>query len=167
MKIALFGGSFDPVHQGHLTVAQEAYRRGRFDRFFFVPAALSPFKHPGSVSASLRLRMLEDALKEVPCLPAEIDRSEISRGAPSYSVDTIRCIRGRFPGAAVTWIGGFFDFSPQRRGNSCFSERVPHPLSGDFPDSVFIIGNPPPDCRRYAAGGSSGTFTRDGRIHQK
>lgn len=106
MKIALFGGSFDPVHQGHLTVAQEAYRRGRFDRFFFVPAALSPFKHPGSVSASLRLRMLEDALKEVPCLPAEIDRSEISRGAPSYSVDTIRCIRGRFPGAAVTWIGG-------------------------------------------------------------
>ena len=83
MKIVLFGGSFDPVHKGHLAIAEEACRCCRFDRFFFVPAALSPFKHPGSVSASLRLRMLEDALKEVPCLPAEIDRSEISRGAPS------------------------------------------------------------------------------------
>lgn len=106
MKIALFGGSFDPVHKGHLAIAEEACRCCRFDRFFFVPAALSPFKHPGTVSADFRLKMLEEALKGVPDLPVEIDRSEIDRGGLSFSIDTIRSVRNRFPEASVTWIGG-------------------------------------------------------------
>ena len=106
MKIALFGGSFDPVHKGHLAIAEEACRCCRFDRFFFVPAALSPFKHPGTVSADFRLKMLEDALKGVPDLPVEIDRSEIDRGGLSFSIDTIRSVRNRFPEASVTWIAG-------------------------------------------------------------
>lgn len=106
MKVALFGGSFDPVHKGHLAIAEEACRCCRFDRFFFVPAALSPFKHPGTVSADFRLKMLEDALKEVPDLPVEIDRSEIDRGGLSFSIDTIRSVRNRFPEASVTWIAG-------------------------------------------------------------
>lgn len=106
MKIALFGGSFDPVHKGHLAIAEEACRCCRFDRFFFVPAALSPFKHPGTVSADFRLKMLEEALKGVPDLPVEIDRSEIDRGGLSFSIDTIRSVRNRFPEASVTWIAG-------------------------------------------------------------
>ncbi len=106
MKVALFGGSFDPVHKGHLAIAEEACRCCRFDRFFFVPAALSPFKHPGTVSADFRLKMLEEALKGVPDLPVEIDRSEIDRGGLSFSIDTIRSVRNRFPEASVTWIAG-------------------------------------------------------------
>jgi nicotinate-nucleotide adenylyltransferase len=100
MKIGLFGGSFDPVHLGHLLVAQAAVEELGLARLFFVPAAQSPFK-PESKPApvAIRLQLLRLALSgRTNC---EIDEQEIRRGGVSYTVDTLRDYAKKFPGAEL------------------------------------------------------------------
>jgi len=78
-RIGLFGGSFDPVHLGHLLVAQAASEELQLQRIFFVPAAQSPFKPESSPApAAARLRLLSLALTGYPNY--EIDDQEIRRG---------------------------------------------------------------------------------------
>lgn len=104
-RIGLFGGSFDPVHVGHLLVARAACEEFKLDRLFFIPAAQSPLK-PERVPApaELRLRMLRLALAgETKC---EVDDQEIRRGGPSYTIDTVRTYRERHPTAALFYIIG-------------------------------------------------------------
>lgn len=104
-EIGLYGGSFDPVHLGHLLVAQAAFEEVGLDRLFFVPAAQSPFK-PGSqpTPASERLRLLRLALAgRSDC---EIDTQEIDRGGVSYTIDTVRNYARRFPGAQLYYLIG-------------------------------------------------------------
>ena len=105
MKIGLFGGSFDPVHLGHLLVAQAA--RGELDlaRLFFIPAAQSPFKPDRRPTpANERLRLLRLALAgQAWC---EIDGQEIRRGGVSYTIDTIREFTRRFPQAQFFYLIG-------------------------------------------------------------
>ena len=104
-RIGLFGGSFDPVHFGHLLVAQAACEEFNLDRLFFIPAAQSPLK-PEQVPApaELRLRMLRLALAgETKC---EVDDQEIRRGGPSYTIDTVGAYRQRYPKAALFYIIG-------------------------------------------------------------
>ena len=87
-RIALFGGSFDPVHVGHLFVAEEVRIRLGYDRVIFVPAAEAPHKNgPPAGSASDRLAMLELAIEHD---AFSIGRWEIDRGGVSYTVDTVR-----------------------------------------------------------------------------
>src|SRR6202012_2578225 len=76
MKLGLFGGSFDPVHLGHLLVAQAAREEAGLDRVYFIPAAQSPFK-PGSTPAPAleRTRLLRLALAGD--VTAEVDEQEI------------------------------------------------------------------------------------------
>src|SRR4030095_14161726 len=95
-RLGLYGGSFDPVHLGHLLVAQAALEELALDRLFFIPAAQSPFK-PMSVPTAgpLRSRMLRLAL--VGMTRVEIDTQEIDRGGASYSVETARDYIRRFP----------------------------------------------------------------------
>ena len=105
-KIGLFGGSFDPVHLGHLLVAQAAREELGLDRLFFIPAAQSPFK-PGSKTApnADRLRLLRLALSgKTWC---EIDEQELQRGGVSYTIETVRDYSRRFAGARLfCLIGG-------------------------------------------------------------
>ena len=105
MKLGLFGGSFDPVHLGHLLVAQAAREELELTRLFFIPAAQSPFK-PGSepMSAALRLRLLRLALVAQTC--CEIDEQEVTRGGISYSIDTVRDYARRFPEAKLFYLIG-------------------------------------------------------------
>ena len=104
-RIGLFGGSFDPVHIGHLLVAQAACEELVLERLFFIPAAQSPFK-PASepAPADLRLRMLRLALVGQPGY--EIDAQEIDRGGVSFTIDTVRDYARRFPGAEILYLIG-------------------------------------------------------------
>ena len=104
-RIGLFGGSFDPVHLGHLLVAQAAAEELALERLFFIPAAQSPFK-PASqpTTAALRLRMLRLALAgKSNC---EIDAQEIERGGTSYTIDTVRDYARRFPQSELFYLIG-------------------------------------------------------------
>src|SRR5471030_2728928 len=103
MKIGLFGGSFNPVHIGHLLVAQAAVEELGLDRLFFIPAAVSPFKPENKMASdAVRLQLLRLALaRKTNC---EIDEQEIRRGGISYSVDTLRDYAKRFPGAQLFYL---------------------------------------------------------------
>jgi nicotinate-nucleotide adenylyltransferase len=105
MKIGLFGGSFDPVHSGHLLVAQAAREELQLTRIYFIPAAQSPFK-PGSppAPAAVRLQLLRLALAGDTA--AEVDDQEIRRGGISYTIDTVRQYRTRFPEAELFYLIG-------------------------------------------------------------
>src|ERR1700690_2147142 len=105
MKIGLFGGSFDPVHLGHLLVAQAAIEELGLDRLFFIPAAQSPFKPDSPTApASIRLQLLRLALAgRTNC---EIDEQEIRRGGVSYTVDTLRDYAKKFPAAKLFYLIG-------------------------------------------------------------
>jgi len=105
MRIGLFGGSFDPVHLGHVLVAQAAREELELTRLFFIPAARSPFKPERAAAPPPdRLRLLRLALAgQTWC---EIDEQEISRGGVSYTIDTVRDYARRFPGADLFYLIG-------------------------------------------------------------
>jgi nicotinate-nucleotide adenylyltransferase len=110
-RIGLFGGSFDPVHLGHLLMAQAAREELDLARLFFIPAAQSPFK-PDSrpTPAPARLRLLRLALAgKTWC---EIDEQEIRRGGVSYTIDTARDYARRCPDAQLYYLIGA-DHLPQ------------------------------------------------------
>jgi len=105
MKLGLLGGSFDPVHLGHLLVAQVAVEELGVDRLFFIPAAQSPFKPENPPApAAIRLQLLRLALAGK--TNYEIDELEIQRGGVSYTVDTLRDYARRFPSAEIYYIIG-------------------------------------------------------------
>lgn len=104
-RIGLFGGSFDPVHIGHLLVAQAAAEELGLDRLFFIPAAQSPFKPTLSpATPQLRVRMLRMALAgQTWC---EVDDQELQRGGVSYTIDTVREYQARHPEAELFYLIG-------------------------------------------------------------
>ena len=104
-RIGLYGGSFDPVHCGHLLVAQAALEELELDRLFFIPAAQSPFKPESAPAPSEeRCRLLRLALAgRATC---EIDLQELERGGTSYTIDTLRNYAARFAGAELFYLIG-------------------------------------------------------------
>lgn len=104
-RIGLYGGSFNPIHLGHLLVAQAAREELGLSRVHFIPAAQSPFK-PGQLlaPAAERLRLLRLALAGQ--TESEVDDQEIRRGGISYTIDTVRDYVSRFPGAQLACLIG-------------------------------------------------------------
>ena len=104
-SIGLYGGSFDPVHLGHLLVAQAAWEELGLARLFFIPAAQSPFKpsQPPTPAAD-RLRLL--ALALVGGVGYEVDDQETRRGGISFTIDTVRDYESRFPGHSLYYLIG-------------------------------------------------------------
>jgi nicotinate-nucleotide adenylyltransferase len=92
----LFGGSFDPVHHGHLIAADRAGEALGLDRVLFVPCVRQPLKVVAPRAAPEdRRAMLELATAGHP--PFAVEPMELSRPAPSYTVDTVRALRARWP----------------------------------------------------------------------
>lgn len=92
LKLGLLGGTFDPVHIGHLILAREAQEALDLDRVLFLPAFLPPHKDPGGVSeVEHRVEMLRLALENEPDF--EPDLREINRGGKSYTLDTLKAVR--------------------------------------------------------------------------
>ena len=104
-KIGLFGGSFDPIHHGHLILARDAMESLGLDRVIFIPVNVSPHKlaHP-PVAARLRCEMVAAAINGESRF--SMDACEAEREGPSFAVDTVRLIRRRFPQAELFYFIG-------------------------------------------------------------
>ena len=98
MRVGLLGGSFDPIHFGHLRAAEWAKETLRLDAFRLIPALRSPFKGPSAASASDRLAMLRLATDDNTDLAVET--CELDREPPSFTVETLRVLKQRDANAA-------------------------------------------------------------------
>ncbi|HMP76070.1 MAG TPA: nicotinate-nucleotide adenylyltransferase [Kiritimatiellia bacterium] len=104
-RIGIFGGSFNPVHLGHLIVAQDALEHMGLTRLVFLPAAQPPHKPAAPLAAaSHRLEMLRLATADDPRF--EVSDDEVTRGGVSYTVDTLRRFRERYPAATLYFLIG-------------------------------------------------------------
>jgi nicotinate-nucleotide adenylyltransferase len=105
-KIILFGGSFNPVHIGHIAVAEFALEHLNASQVIFIPAKRSPFKtHPPQVTDQQRTEMLRLAISDRK--EFSIDTCELSRPAPSYTLDTVLYFKEKFPQDTILyWLIG-------------------------------------------------------------
>lgn len=105
MKIAFMGGSFDPVHFGHLIAAQDVLEQMKVDRLILVPAAQAPLK-PNEVQSGPddRLAMLRAAVEWDARM--EISDHELRKGGVSYTIDSVLHFRALFPGDRLFWVIG-------------------------------------------------------------
>lgn len=103
--IGLFGGTFDPVHLGHLRAAAEVRRLARLDRILFIPSYIPPHKAAGGAApAADRLRMVEIACRRRKGF--EVSPIEMAARGKSYSILTLRKLKAAFPGARLFFIVG-------------------------------------------------------------
>lgn len=105
MRIGIFGGTFDPLHVGHLIVAADAAFALGLDRVLFVPAGAHPLKG-GSVEASapLRAQMIREVLAGSELF--ELDERELKREGPSYTIDTVVDLSKEHPGSELFLLVG-------------------------------------------------------------
>jgi nicotinate-nucleotide adenylyltransferase len=107
--IGVLGGTFDPIHYGHLRPAREVYRRLNLDVLRLVPAATPPHRGAPIASAQQRLRMVELAVPEFPGFIA--DDREIRRGGISYTVPTLESLRAEIGAAPLCLLIGSDGFA--------------------------------------------------------
>lgn len=105
MKLCIFGGSFDPVHEGHVRVASRAREHCGLDCVLFMPCSLSPLKAqaPAATDAQ-RCRMMELALEGLDW--AVLDRTDLTLPRPSWSWRVAECVKAAHPGAELFWLMG-------------------------------------------------------------
>ncbi len=99
MRVLLFGGTFDPPHNGHIHLLQQAIRAVAPDWVVVMPACLPPHKSPSTTAPDLRLAMCRCFEPIFPDL--EVSSWEIERGGASYTIDTVAMLENRFPGAQI------------------------------------------------------------------
>ena len=102
-SLGVFGGTFDPIHHGHLAIAEEAREALGLERVLFVPAAASPFKTDRDITdAAHRLAMVEAAIEGNEAFTSS--RLELDRPGPSYTVDTLAALAAQGRGADALWL---------------------------------------------------------------
>jgi nicotinate-nucleotide adenylyltransferase len=106
--LGLFGGTFDPVHVGHLRTAYELRVRFGFDRLHFIPAAEPPHRPRPMAPTEIRLQMLEAALAGEK--DTVLDRREVERPGTSWTIDTARSLRKEYPDHALCLLLGMDAF---------------------------------------------------------
>ena len=103
MRIGLYGGSFNPVHLGHVGIAKRAIADLALDRLIVIPANVSPFKTEQPMPWD-RVEMVKAAFRDLE--KTVVDLREIERGGVSYAIDTIRQIAAENPGAELFFVIG-------------------------------------------------------------
>lgn len=103
-RIVLFGGSFNPVHNGHLAIAKAALKQLQADALWFLPTLISPLKDVKMASLEHRCQMIEMMIK--PFRKLKISRIEAERDGLSYTYDTVRLLMERYPQHQFTWLMG-------------------------------------------------------------
>lgn len=105
MRIALYGGTFDPIHHGHLILAREALETLGLDRVVFIPAGLSPHKLDTlSAPTEVRREMVARAIEGEPQFV--LDDWELKQEGPSFTVDTVERYKAEFPEASLYYLIG-------------------------------------------------------------
>jgi nicotinate-nucleotide adenylyltransferase len=107
-KIGIFGGSFDPIHFGHLRPALEILQALTLDEVRFIPTGQPAHRGLPVAPARLRLEMVKAAVSMEPRFV--VDEREIKRSSPSYTVDTLSELRGEFPNDALALLVGMDAF---------------------------------------------------------
>lgn len=102
--IGVYGGTFNPVHYGHLRTALEVKERFELEQLRLIPCRLPPHRDDPDVPAHVRLQMLEAAVADTPGF--SVDRRELDRAGPSYMVDTLHALRDEIgPTPLLLFIG--------------------------------------------------------------
>lgn len=132
-RIGLLGGSFNPVHLGHLRAAEVVRERFSLAKVIFIPASVNPLKAgEDNVNAHRRIKMLEISTGDNPFF--EVSDIEIKRGGTSYTIDTLIEIQGEAPENSYYFIMGselFSDISSWKRYKELFNYA-----------NVIVIGRP-------------------------
>lgn len=103
-RLGLLGGTFDPIHYGHLMIAEEARLAYALDAVLFIPAAHAPHKTTGQADVEQRFMMVNLATADHPHFI--VSRLELDRPGPSYTVDTLRALHAQCPQAELFWLLG-------------------------------------------------------------
>jgi nicotinate-nucleotide adenylyltransferase len=141
-KIGLFGGTFDPVHRGHIHLAAAALTQLGLDEVRFLPCRISPHKLGNRLtSAADRLQMLRLATAGLPW--AVVDDFETLREGPSFSYQTAEAMARAFPGCRLFWIMGTDQW------NSLHSWSEPDRLAACVEFAVFARGERPLERAGY------------------
>ena len=107
--IGVYGGTFDPVHYGHLRPALEILEAFELTQIRFIPCGQPPHREPPLATAAQRLAMLERAIAGVPGFIS--DAREIQRAGPSYMIDTLRSLHADVPGERFCLLLGMDAFA--------------------------------------------------------
>jgi nicotinate-nucleotide adenylyltransferase len=107
--LGILGGTFDPIHHGHLRLAIEMAEALDLDEVRLVPLYLPPHREPPTAPPALRLRMLDAAVADTP--PLRVDDRELRRARVSYTVETLAELRGDLPGRPLCLILGMDAFA--------------------------------------------------------
>jgi len=133
MKIGVLGGTFDPIHRGHIMVAEEVKARLNLAEVLFVPTAQTPLKEESPISAvEHRVQMVSLAIADYPYL--KLSDVEINRAGLSYTIDTIAELRSRYAGDELFFILGWDSLAqlprwkePSRLVQMCRLVAIPRP----------------------------------------
>lgn len=134
LKVGLFGGSFNPIHNCHLTIAHHVHERMRLSQVLFVPTGDPPHKQDGSLApANVRYEMVRLAIADSPVFG--VSDIETRRKGKSYSIDTVRAVQHRYGSSAelffIIGLDAFLDFPTWREPHElltiCHFVVVPRP----------------------------------------
>lgn len=160
--MGVYGGSFDPVHLGHLRAALEVQQLLGLAEIRFLPSGQPPHRDAPEAGDALRLRMLNAAIGDQPGFL--VDRREITRDGPSYTITTLQSLRGDFPDCSLALIVGmdaFLGLPGWHRWQELFELAhlvVAHrpgwqpPASGPLGELLAARGSDDPECFRSGSG---------------
>ncbi len=124
MYIGVFGGTFNPIHLGHLRTALEVLERFKMQKILFVPSSIPPHKEKHEMASTIhRLKMVNLAVTGNPNFA--VSETEIHRRGKSYSIDTIRALKKEYPEDKIAFIMGidaFMEINTWHKHREIFSE---------------------------------------------
>jgi nicotinate-nucleotide adenylyltransferase len=144
-RVGVFGGTFDPVHVGHLAIANAALDELELDRIYFVPARRSPLKQDGPIaSPEDRLAMLVSATANEPRF--RVSEIELDRKGPSFTVDTLEALRGEGELFLILGSDAYADFErwrePARIRDLATVVLAARPGAPNAPSGVRMLDSP-------------------------
>jgi len=144
-RVGVFGGTFDPVHVGHLAIANAALDELGLEWVYFVPARRSPLKENGPVAkAEDRLAMLTAATADEPRF--RVSRIELDRKGPSFTVDTLETLRGEGDLFLILGSDAYSDFArwrePERIRALATVVLAARPGAPNAPGGVRMLDSP-------------------------